>query len=275
MKRILIPTDFSENAWTATVYALNLFADKECVFHLLHAAPVKSSRISSFSNKLARVMQENAVKDLKHLQERLEKTHSNAKHSFSISTSTYDIEQAVSIAVENHNIDLVIMGTKGATGSKEIFVGSNTVEVMSTLSKCPVLAIPSNTAYTTPKNIGFSSGFKRLYNSKELDEIRNLANLHNSKLHIFHIQTANELNTSQKENLDSLQMYLDDVQSNYVELSQNTSITNEITNFINNENIDVLTMIKYKHNFFENLFREPVIANLGHKLNIPFMVIPA
>lgn len=275
MKHILIPTDFSENAWTATVYALKLFTNEQCVFHLLHSAPVKSSRISSFSNKLTRVMQENAVNDLKHLLERVEKTYANPNHSFKISTSTHDIEQAVAIAVENHDIDLIVMGTKGATGAKEIFLGSNTVEIISNLSKCPILAIPTGIEYKKPENIGFSSGFKRLYNSTELDEIKNLISLYNSKLNVFHIQTNEELDTSQKENLDSLQMYLKNVETNYTEITQYTNITDEIIDLINTNKIDILTMIKYKHSFFENLFREHVITNLGHQLTIPFMVIPS
>lgn len=275
MKHILIPTDFSDNAWAATVYALKLFADEKCVFHLLHSAPIKSSKISSFSNKLSRVIQENAVKDLKHLQERIEKNYPNPNHSFKISTSTRDIEQAVDIAIEKHDIDMVVMGTKGATGAKEIFLGSNTVEVISKLSKCPALAIPNKAEYKKPKNIGFSSGFKRLYSDTELDKIKDLAKLNDSKLHIFHIQTKENLTVSQKENLDALQAYLGDLDNNYIEIPQYTNKTSEIIDFINDEDIDILTMIKYKHSFFENLFREPVILNLGHKLTIPFMVIPA
>ena len=274
MKQILIPTDFSENAWTAASYALQLFANEECVFYLLHAAPVKSSRISSFSNKLMRVMQENAAKDLKHLQERIEKNYANAKHSYKTVTSSHDIDQAVNIAVEKHKIDLVVMGTKGATGAKEIFLGSNTVEIMNNLNKCPVLAVPENVIYKVPKNIGFSSGFKRLYNSDELDKVKDLVNLHKAKLHVFHIQTEEELTKHQTENFNALQMYLDDVDSNYVTITQYTNKTDEIIDFIEDEAIDVLIMIKYEHSFLENLFREPVIVNLGHKLTIPFMVIP-
>ena len=36
-KNILIPTDFSENAWNALSYALNLFKDEKCTFYLLNA----------------------------------------------------------------------------------------------------------------------------------------------------------------------------------------------------------------------------------------------
>ena len=70
-------------------------------------------------------------------------------------------------------------------------------------------------------------------------------------------------------------MYLEDVDSECIEIPQYTNKTDEIINFINNEGIDILTMIKYEHSFFAKLFREPVITNLGHQLTIPFMVIPA
>lgn len=275
MKQILIPTDFSDNAWKATVYALKLFANQKCVFYLLHSAPIKSSRISSFSNKLSRVMQENAVKDLKHLQERIEKTYANANHNFKVLTSSHGIEQAVSIAVGNHDIDLVVMGTKGATGAKEMFLGSNTIEIIGGTSKCPVLAIPDTTEYKELKNIGFSSDLNRLYSDVELEPIKELASIHGSILNIFHIKTEKDLSNLQQENLDALQMFIENVESKYHEFPHYTNKTNEIIDFINEKNIDVLAMIKYKHSFFENLFREPVIKNLGHQLAIPLLVIPA
>ena len=40
MKNILIPTDFSDNAWNAITYAINLFKKKECTFYLVNVLPV-------------------------------------------------------------------------------------------------------------------------------------------------------------------------------------------------------------------------------------------
>ena len=51
-KSILLPTDFSDNSWSAIVYALKLYAETECTFYLLNSIETHASVMSDFSNKL-------------------------------------------------------------------------------------------------------------------------------------------------------------------------------------------------------------------------------
>ena len=37
MKKILLPTDFSDSAWNAITYAMDFFKNEVCTFYLLHA----------------------------------------------------------------------------------------------------------------------------------------------------------------------------------------------------------------------------------------------
>ncbi|OSY89276.1 hypothetical protein WH52_01120 [Tenacibaculum holothuriorum] len=275
MKRILIPTDFSDNAWAATIYALNFFANVKCTFYLLHSAQIKSSRMSSFSSKLSEVMKENALNDLRHLQERLEKVNANDNHTFEVRLSFHDIEQAVNISVEKNNIDFVVMSTKGATGAKEIFIGSNTTDVINNFKACPMLVIPANATYQNPERLAFPSDLKRMYSNTSIDVIKEFASLNKSKVEVVHFWENAELTQQQQENLDSLRMYLDDVESDFSNLQKRTNKTESINNFINDKQINTLIMLKYQHSFFENLFREAVIQNLGHHIKIPFLIIPA
>lgn len=137
-KHILLPTDFSDNAWSAVVYALKLYAEQECTFHFIHSTKMKVSTMSNFSNRLLKVMTENALKDLQDIKDMATKTNANANHDFDIIISNHDLLTAMEIAIKKFNIDLVVMGTKGATKAKDRFFGSNTVDIIKNMELCPV-----------------------------------------------------------------------------------------------------------------------------------------
>jgi hypothetical protein len=63
---ILLPTDFSDNAWSAIVYAFKLYEEEDCAFYFLHSTKIKES---GMSDKLLRVMNENTKKELIELTE--------------------------------------------------------------------------------------------------------------------------------------------------------------------------------------------------------------
>jgi len=135
---ILLPTDFSDNAWSAIVYALKLYANKDCTFYLLNSCKPEGSSMSIMSNKLITVMKDAAMKQLLELKRMARITDANENHSFEIILSTESLIDAVNRTIITHNIDLVVMGTKGASKAKEIFFGSNTVNVLKKIKSCPV-----------------------------------------------------------------------------------------------------------------------------------------
>lgn len=58
------------------------------------------------------------------------------------------IVQINTIARAAANIDLIVMGTRGASGMMELFFGSNTADVIEQVRVCPVLAVPSKARYS-------------------------------------------------------------------------------------------------------------------------------
>lgn len=276
MKNILIPTDFSDNAWLATAYALQFFKDTECTFYFLHSTKISVSRISTLSNKLLDVMRKNAVDDLEKLEEKVKTTYPNQKHTYKTLISNLSIDQAIEVVSQNNNVELVIMGTKGVTGATETIFGSNTVNVVNSLKTTPVFIIPNIYEYKAPQRIGFPSDFKRAYKRELIKPIKDFAKTSNATVKIMHINTEKKLSTEQEQNLDALTMYLDmdGIENDYNAIADYADKTTEMLDFIVHNKVDILTMISYKHNFFEKLLREPVINNLGHHINIPFLVIP-
>lgn len=273
-KNILMPTDFSDNAWTALIYALKLYQDIECKFYLLHSTVIKVSKMSNLSNKLLETMTENELKELKKVKALAEKTSDNDKHSFATSLTNDDFEQAIEYAIKKYKIDFVVMGTKGASKTKGILFGSNTVHVMKHVKSCPILIVPDGFEYYEPKQIVFPTDFKRFY-SDELEPLKDLASLYESKIKILHVNKEDNLTDAQNYNLAMLKAYLEDYPHTFHWMPNYAVKTEEINDFITANGIDILVMINYKRSFFESIVKEPVIKNIGFRPQIPFLVIPA
>jgi len=273
MKKILLPTDFSDNAWSAAVYALKLYAEETCTFYFLHSIVAKLST-SNLTNKLLEIMRNNAMKELVELKDMAETSNANPNHSFEIILSVYDLQSAIKTAAKSHQIDLVVIGKKGLTKAEELFFGGNAVETIEKMRLCPILTVPEDFDYVVPKQIAFPTDYNRFYDGKDLTPLKDLARLHNSKIRIMHIKVESHLNAVQEYNLTALKEYLEDFEHSFHWMPDYTKKTEEINEFIRDLKIDILAMVNYKHSFIEYLLKEPVIKNIEKHPPIPFLVIP-
>src|SRR5690606_12335335 len=112
--------------------------------------------------------------------------------------------------VEEKGIDLVVMGTQGATGAKEVLFGSQTVHTIKK-SKCPELAVPSDYEFTPLKSILLPSDLSIGFKENQLKLLRKLALDNKVDLHILHIMTEDGLNAVQEEGKHELSKYFKDV----------------------------------------------------------------
>ncbi|WP_439152304.1 universal stress protein [Winogradskyella sp.] len=273
-KNILLPTDFSDNAWCAAVYALKLYAEEECNFYFLHSSKMKASAMSNMTNKLLNIMADKAKKELLELKELAESSDANANHEFDIILSTEAMDDAIERAIQKHKINLIVMGTKGATRAKEIFFGSNTVKIIKHTKSCPIFLIPHEFDFEEPKQIAFPTDFNRFY-GEELLPLKRLADLYNSKIRVVHINEEENLNHKQNYNLAMLKTYLENYPHSFHWMPDYTKKANAIIDFIEELNINILVMINYEHSFIESIIHEPVIKKIGFHATVPFFVIPS
>lgn len=276
MKRsILIPTDFSDNAWNAIVYALKLYADEECRFYFLHAYSIGTiSSRTYITTNYVKTLEEDSLKQLTELREMVERSNLNANHSFDIILSKDKLQQAIEKTLKTYEIDLIIMGTKGATKAKEIFFGSNTVNLIQKIKSCPVLVVPDAYDFVKPKQIAFPTDFNRFF-GEELQSIKDLSELFEAKIRIVHITKTSNLTKLQDYNMCMLKVYLENHPHSFHWLPEYANKTKEINDFIKDFEINILAMINYEHSFIETILNEPVVKKIGFSPSVPFLVIPA
>ncbi len=277
MKKIILPTDFSNNAYNAIEYALKLFKEEECTFYLLHTyTPVIYQPEYTLGNPgqvgLAEEYQANALMQLEELQATLITQFNNTKHKFVLHAAFNIFVDEVLKTIEKENIDLVIMGTQGATGAKEILLGTHTVHLIKRVH-CPVIAIPSKFEYEKPKEILFPTDYEVDYEKEQLQQLLDIAQSHISSIEVIHASSGYDLNKEQLENKQKLNYLLANTAHLFHDLP-NQGIIDAINNFQLKKRMNLLVMIRNKHTFFERLFIEPVIKKIGFHIRIPFMVIP-
>src|SRR5690606_5015712 len=160
----LLPTDFSDNAWDAIVYALKLYADQYCTFYFLHSTYISNSVSRTYiTAHYVEKQKEQALKELAELKAQTEIVDANVNHDFKTLLFEEELMDAVFKAVKQNAIDIVVMGTKGATDSMEYFFGSNTVKVVKRIKDRPVLIIPDEHDFVVPKQIAFPTDYNRFY----------------------------------------------------------------------------------------------------------------
>lgn len=157
MKRILVPTDFSEQADNALKVAIKLAKKHDSEIYILHSMEMPLHLASSgdsgslpeslFFIKLAE-------KRFNDLRKNDYLNGININEAIGHNEIYEDIEEAC----KKNEIDIIIMGSSGASGFKEMFVGSNTEKVVRT-SKTPVLVIKNNHPDFKIKDFVFATDF--------------------------------------------------------------------------------------------------------------------
>lgn len=278
MKRILLPTDFSENALNAASYALQLFKEEECTFYLIHtytpAAFNSGMMIDSYSAlQFEELTRKNAIKALDRIEEDLVSRFGNPKHKIEKKATFNLLINEIKTYEEENEIDLIIMGTKGATGAKEVFIGTNTMYAIKN-SKCPVIAVPSNFTFEEPKEILFTTDYKFDTNNRYLALLKDICSAHVSRLNVLNAYYGVPLDDKQKHTKDFIDNFFKE-EAHLFHVANGVHVLEAITEFQLKNKINFLVMIHNKHSFFENLLFKPVINEVVYHTNVPFLVIPS
>jgi len=276
MKKILLPTDFSKNSINAINYAVSLFKDIACEFYLLNVYRVpylanEAMMDQDFTElrKVEKEMDQESKRGLKKLMEELPK---NKKHHFEMISDFNLFSLAVHQVVDERDIDLIIMGTKGATGAREIFMGTNTSDVIMR-NACNVIAVPENLKFKAPKEILFPTDFSIWYKFSDLEPLISLASMNHSIVRIVHFAPSDELSEDQKENKQNLSSLLEGISHEY--FTVNASNFEEGINCFTQSrgNIDMILIVGRHYGFFERLFFRPKVKALSFHSRIPLYVI--
>lgn len=271
MKNILVPTDFSEPAKNAAVYAIELAKRTDAKITFLHVYPMPTVAtempvlLTSYDE-----VEHNSLNLLKQLAEEL---RANLNYTPAIECLTgpgYVLETIKDIVAEK-KIDLIVMGITGGGAVTEKFIGSNATIIIKNVH-CATLVVPMEAKFKTIKTIAFATDFENIENSTAINEIKNLCELFNSHLRIINVVHPHQILSYDKTlsgmQLDGIFEKID----HSIHLPEG-ELADGINKVIDDHKADLLIMIPRKHIVFSEIISERHTKRMAFHAHIPLLAI--
>lgn len=276
-KNILIPTDYSRNAFNAIVYAFGLFKNIDCTFYIFHSYFLQHSARGNFlfpepePSEYDAAARHSAEKMI-FLKNKVNLLADNPRHTIYYDHKFGSFIDLIEEKVKKNDIDLIVMGTRGVTNDGEVAYGRNSVNIMENIRDCAVLAIPSNISYRDINEIVFPTNFKSLYIESEMKTFVKIAKQGKSPIRILHIGKEANLTERQKNNRIQLENHFKGLEFTYHWLDK-VGIKEGLLSFVDERKSGMIAFVNRKHWFFGSAFTNPLVKSLGVHSKVPILAL--
>ncbi|UZR94980.1 universal stress protein [Chondrinema litorale] len=271
LNNILIPVDFTHISTHAVRQAKDLARRSGAHLILFHAyhrplVPVEvepevetslmKKRIRGIDSRFKEL--ETIIPDLKDV-------------SFTCHKSLGKASDSIAKAVEKYNVDLILMGTKGAHGFEELW-GSNAAKVVGKVD-CPVLVLPEDTDISKIKKIGVACDFNQKRNYDNFKVLPYLAKVYNATVNIIFV-SSNSKDQYPKEFKDVIKIHnmLEEVSHSF-DYIYHKNVEDGLVNYCKKNKIGLLTVITKSKSFFTKLFDESLTTQMVYHIDVPLLII--
>jgi len=199
MKKILVPTDFSEQAENALKVAAQLakkYGSEIYVLHMLEL-PMQEVDMMNTASPLPEAMFFVKLAQQK-FEDLLSRDYLEGLVVRDI-VKNYPSFSSIIDTCHEHQVDLIVIGSHGASGLKEMFIGSNTEKVVRT-SDIPVMVIKNEHAEFSVDRFVFASDFNK-DNRETYKQATDIAKLFGAKMYLVMVNTANSFTPTAKANI--------------------------------------------------------------------------
>lgn len=266
--KLLVPTDFSKPSKTALLYAGQMAKKLQGEIIVLWFNSIQSSKKTlSKWKKLEADMIAIAQEDAKQLVEdvRME-VKGNVPYTYHFTSGTSFAESVDSYAVEN-DVDLIVMGTKGASGVKKLIIGSHAASMIDH-SRIPVLVVPEKARFGPLKKIVYASDLYQW--DQEIKTIAALAAIYKAAVHVLHISPTSTKNKIDKNLLPEMIKTAGYQKIHYRDIKDD-NISKAIDEYIMANDADLLAMFTHKLDNYEKLFGRSVTRQLAFHAHVPLL----
>lgn len=274
-QKIIVPTDFSDNALTATRYACELASQNNYTIHLFHCYTSDSALFDEEkANKDTSIPLLKADMLILDLKENLQKEYPSVSFETTCTSGLlYEVLPSVAVAP---TYAMIVMGTTGTGKGKSVVWGSNTSSI-TTKARVPVIAVPSTTKEFSLQKVGMLTNFK----VEELDTLKAYLRLvssipHLDTIHVYRdskeaSEISEHLNTwsFNIKNLNGVQEVECIAEPIHIEDENLDSIPEVINHIIKENDYDMMVVTKTRKSFFERLFSSSVSKEIVLDLERP------
>jgi len=271
IKKILVPFDFSECAENALDFALEISKKTDAKLCLLNVSlmPIPYTEVNYYVdygtlNELEETMKEHLYK-LKQRKPELLGAETETVQMISVADGIIERTKA-------EDIDLIVMGTKGAKGFNELFFGSHAAQVLRE-TEVPTLIVPEQYTQNQVTKIAFASDYNSLDDMNETGMLAELGRVFDAEIEIFNVNPTSEpISVEKAFEAAQLEDQLEQTQHSYHEIS-NKNAEEGIMDYIASHKINMLAMVPRRHSLIEELFKRSLTKKMALHLDIPLLVM--
>jgi len=268
MKTILLMTDFSENAKNAIKYAINMFGE-EVDYLLLNTYIVRENTGSflSVSDKVKAMSEKAMFKEMAFIKSEFAQLVNLKISDVLLRGGAID---GVNQLKEKKEIDLIVMGTKGASGITKFLVGSVTASVVQETG-LPVLIIPEKEEYVPYKKIVFATDFSHKVKQELLTPLQYIAQKFKAEVNLLNVQLINDSPSefNMLGLIENVEVTIETIDAKEADVSK------DIEQYCKKEEADMLTVVAHHNTFFEGLFHQSVSQELIYHAQLPILALDA
>lgn len=272
MKTILVPTDFSRPASNAMNYALDLAAHTKAEVYVLHVVFPNEGVDNNIYNAF---WSEEYLGERKKALEQWLKTYRRKVAGRGVKLRGecwvgFPVASIIETA-QNEKVDMILMGTTGATGLRGVALGSVAAGVLGK-TKVPVLVIPPRVKYRHPAGHAvLATDFRLRLNEHDLSILQQVLDWQNGDLKVVHIlsKPGEHPDRSGEERVSEK---LGNIKHDYHYI-HDRDVAQAVSNFIEATDAAALVAVRHEHSMLHRLFFDSTARKLAHRARVPMLVL--
>ena len=273
MKTILFPTDFSSNAIHASQYAGMIAKRMNAHVVLLNVYSIPTVSEYQLPNEIEKFINLNksiAADNLRKFTALfIKKTGLSEDRITQRTEYGYVSDKIVDIA-RTLEVEMIVMGTKGATNIMDKWLGTNTQKVMKS-ADCPVWIIPQNAIIEYPQKIMYAADFQEdeIFATNKIMEI---TKPFGSVCQVVHIHDYFEMNVAHhvEDTVHQLKHEFDNEQVTVINLNR-ANILEGLETYIRTHKPDVLALAVHEKSFLNELFETSISKHFVQHAHLPIL----
>jgi len=274
-QNILVPVDFSACSKKALLVAIQLaktFGSKLVIMNACEN-PQGFGDISeaTMAEEFLKSLETKARKSYQELEASIPQLK-EVPHEFVIRHAYVKVAVLDMLMVDE--FDLIVIGTTGASGFKQVFMGSNAYDIIKH-ADCPVLAIPEEShVHTAMKHIVLAGDYDRTYSKSTFHFLIDLARAKNAEIQILHVGDTLVPDTAKMAEGNKLEHHFEGLKhtSHYV---VDVNVDEAIKDFLTEHETDLLVLVFKKHSWLDRFFRGNITKRMAFHSKTPLLILKA
>ncbi len=274
MKTIIIPTDFSETAKNAALYAISfarqMNSTKIILYNAYQAPPVIDVNMAMVETVDIGLLQKGSEQGLESFMHRLAPLCEGIEL---VTVSDYGMVAAdIQEVCDKYSADVIVMGVTGIGKLAETLIGSYAVDV-SRHAEVPVIIVPPGAKFTPIKEIMLACDFSKVLETIPLEPVKKVLDATAAKLFVVNIDHNNKHfkpDTPYESLMLNTMLHVYNPEYHFLDDKDFVGAINRVAL---EKQVDLIITIPKKMGWFDHLFKRSHTSLLAFHSHVPLMVI--